>query len=200
MQTLPLRQKKPHYSLLGASKTLYAGNQRHLYDLGRFPVFRQNTTPKGDISTRSTLLEVYILHLGWSAEPTAFPMADPDAYDPGSMSQPTFPTLRPLLDNRSRRTGTANDEMALAFARSRFGELPHLTYSSIKHLQDTVFSILLGRLERSSITHPLLVSNVFQWALPKKYELSSICTATSKTNDSIGLQIFRRGNPFSKTP
>jgi hypothetical protein len=108
------------------------------------------------------------------ADSNPFPIGDAAGSQPniygdqaGAYSQPTISDILRLPDARPRRNITTGDEGESRFGLVPFGELPHSSYSNVKQLRDAVFSLLVARLQRRYITSPLLISESFQWALPK---------------------------------
>jgi hypothetical protein len=86
----------------------------------------------------------------------------------GSHSQSAISDILLLSDNKVRRNITTGEEYESRFKLLPYGELPRSEYSTLKQLQDAVFSLLVARLKRSHIVSPLLAAISFDWALPKR--------------------------------
>jgi hypothetical protein len=86
-----------------------------------------------------------------------------------SRSDNPYSNVKRLPEGAIKRLRSDNDEAALAFAESRFGELPPATYLTDQKLQEAAFTVLLGRLEVSGITHAELSPENFPWAVPRSY-------------------------------
>ncbi|KAH6633093.1 hypothetical protein C7974DRAFT_452279 [Boeremia exigua] len=72
-----------------------------------------------------------------------------------------------LPEGAIKRLRSDNDDAALAFAESRFGELPPSRFPTKEKLQKSCFDVVLGRLEVGGITDPHLIPKNFPWAVPR---------------------------------